>query len=34
VNLRQICFFAGNPTHTRWVGSEGSVSDVSGPRAA
>ena len=34
VNLRQICFFAGNPTHTRWVGSEGSVSDVSGPSAA
>ncbi len=31
VNLRQTCFFAGNPTHTRWAGSEESVSDVSGP---
>jgi quercetin dioxygenase-like cupin family protein len=30
VNLRQICFFAGNPTHTRWVGSEGSVQDLGG----
>ncbi len=34
VNLRQICFFAGNPTQTRWVASEGSVRDVGGKGAA
>ena len=34
VNLRQLCFFAGNPTNTRWVGSEGSVQDLSGNSAA
>jgi len=33
-NLRQICFFAGNPTNTRWVQAEGSVVDISGDRAA
>ena len=34
VNLRQICFFAGNPAHTRWVRSEGSVRDIGGQSAA
>ena len=29
-NLRQICFFAGNPTNTKWVGTEGSVADLGG----
>src|SRR5512147_1838994 len=29
-NLRQICFFAGNPTKTQWVESQGSVIDVGG----
>ena len=33
-NLRQICFFAGNLTKTRWVGSEGSVQDIGGNSAA
>lgn len=33
-NLRQICFFAGNPTNTRWVGTEGSVADLGGNDAA
>lgn len=33
-NLRQICFFAGNPTNTRWVGPEGSVADLCGDRGA
>ena len=32
--LRQICFFAGNPTDTRWVEWEGSVADVGGNTAA
>ncbi len=32
--LRQICFFAGNPTHTRWVELEGSVADLGGNGAA
>jgi quercetin dioxygenase-like cupin family protein len=31
--LRQICFFAGNPTHTQWIGREGSVRDVGGQAA-
>ena len=34
VNLRQICFFAGNPTDTRWVASEGSVQDIGGKSTA
>ncbi len=29
-NLRQICFFAGNPTHTTWSEPEGSVQDLTG----
>jgi quercetin dioxygenase-like cupin family protein len=33
-NLRQICFFAGNPTNTRWVAEEGSVADLSGSSTA
>jgi quercetin dioxygenase-like cupin family protein len=28
--LRQICFFPGNPTHTEWVASQGSVTDIGG----
>ena len=28
--LRQICFFAGNPTNTKWVALEGSVADLGG----
>ena len=32
--LRQICFFAGNPTDTQWVQWEGSVADLGGNRAA
>ena len=32
--LRQICFFAGNPTNTRWVQPEGSVADIGGSGAA
>ncbi len=31
--LRQICFFAGNPTNTQWAESEGSVADLSGKSA-
>ena len=33
-NLRQLCFFAGNPTHTQWAEPEGSVQDFSGNDAA
>src|SRR5258706_6629330 len=33
-NLRQICFLAGNPTNTRWVKPEGSVSDIGGNSVA
>ena len=32
--LRQICFFAGNPTNTKWVALEGSVADIGGNTAS
>ena len=31
--LRQVCFFAGNPTNTQWIEAQGSVADCGGHAA-